>query len=116
MEEINVNCLASLRVFLDGTQRWNHSSNSGLPSNVSADALPAVFNEFFIDKIIKIRSDISYERLSTVFDEIRSNLSEDNSAPSDVTLTCFKNVSPEEVEKVIRQSSSFSCALDPFPT
>lgn len=37
------------------------------PSNVSESRLPLLFSEFFLDKIVKIRNDLSYDHCYTFY-------------------------------------------------
>ena len=63
------------------------------------------FVTFFSDKIAKIRNSFS------------SSYSFSIPPPPDVpNFSCFKQVSQEEIRKIIMKSPSKSCLLDPWPT
>ena len=94
---------------------WNQPADQ-LPSNVSKSALSTIFNEFFIDKIIKIRDDIGYSSVNEVFNDVRYNISDDDVHSDCPPLESFENVSSDELSKIISASSSASCELDPIPT
>ena len=47
------------------------------PSNIPEDSLSSVFNDFFLDKIIKIRNDIGHDDIIYSFDEISGNICPD---------------------------------------
>ena len=76
-----------------------------LPSKISVSSLAQRFNEFFIEKIVKIRESIGQcndptpEGLSVL-----------------CTMTSFSQVSVEYVGKLISSASNKSCDLDPMPT
>ena len=67
--------------------------------------LPARFSNFFMDKIVKIRSAMHLAK---------EDLSPD--LKNDQTLKNFQPATEEEIRKIILASSSASCNLDPIPT
>ena len=76
-----------------------------LPSHESKKGLADRFVTFFSDKIAKIRNSFS------------SSDSFSLPPPPDVpNFSCFKQVSQEEIRKIIMKSPSKSCLLDPWPT
>lgn len=83
-----------------------------LPSHRSAEELANQFADFFEDKIIKIRENLEISRASN------SSQADEKQEPPKVTklLSNFEPASEEEVLKLIRQSASKSCPLDPIPT
>ena len=88
----------------------NYKGDPALPSKLST-SLPKDFNEFFIDKIVKIRGTINDQVKTTLMTEI-SEICLANATQ----LTNFKTATIEEVKKIICGSSSATCSLDPIPT
>ena len=80
-----------------------------LPKNITLDKIPEVFNNYFVDKIAKIRSLLDSTNLPSVIE---------NYVPScnSCTLTEFDQVSPSLVKNVILSSPPKCCSLDPIPT
>ena len=88
----------------------NYKGDPALPSKPST-SLPMDFNEFFIDKIVKIHGTIDDQVRTTLMTEISE------ACPANATqLTNFKPATIEEVTKIICGSSSATCSLDPIPT
>ena len=83
-----------------------HSSPEAvLPSHESKKGLADRFFTFFSDKIDKIRNSFSSSDSFTL------------PPPPDVpNFSCFKQVSQEEIRKIIMKSPTKSCLLDPWPT
>ena len=76
-----------------------------LPSHESKKGLADRFVTFFSDKIAKIRNSFSSSDPFSL------------PPPPDVpNFSCFKQVSQEEIRKIIMKSPSKSCLLDPWPT
>lgn len=75
-----------------------------LPSNKKVRDLVDMFSDFFIEKISTIKRSIPHE--TPVFKP---------SLPA-CHLDCFNTVADSEVLKIIAQSPSKSCSLDPIPT
>ena len=88
------------------TQLFDQKESKVFPSNVSKAALPALFSDFFHSKVSRIRE--SLEQHSFDFDEPVTFEGEE--------LNCFRNVTQDEVKKIILSSPSKSCELDPLPT
>ncbi len=91
------------------------SKTSRYPSNIQEQSLPVVFGQYFIDKIIKIRGDISLEETEGVFNEIASNVLPDSVYITE-ELTSFTPTTNSEIESLIRKSPGTTCGLDPIPT
>ena len=78
-----------------------------LPDNQSEENLANTFNKYFLDKIEKIRNDLSAKISDKELnDEKTTNLRMDS----------FQNVSKDDVKRVITNLSSASCSLDPVKT
>ena len=89
-------------------------SNAGLPNSESSKALANTMSEYFVEKIANLRDDLAKMESSTKplsCPPVKSLLKQ----PSKL-LSCFSQVSEEEVEKIIRKANKTSCKLDPIPT
>ena len=87
----------------------NWKNDLVLPSH-NPTSLPDDFNDFFIDKIIKIRNDFtsnSQPITSIVDDVINADINK---------LSSFRPTTVEEIKKLLSKSSPASCLLDPMPT
>ena len=73
------------------------------------DKIPEFFNNYFVDKIAKIRSILDITTLPTVAENFVTSC-------NSCTLTEFDPVSSSLVKNVILSSSPKCCSLDPFPT
>ena len=83
-----------------------HSSpDAVLPPHESKKGLADRFVTFFSDKIVKIRNSFSSSDSFTL-----------PPLPDVPNFSCFKQVSQEEIRKIIMKSPSKSCLLDPWPT
>ena len=80
--------------------------------DVPPNVLCEKFNNFFYDKIVKIRDNIK-SNSGTLCRSIRYNL---EPGFTGIPLTEFKELSVEEVKKLIKSSATKSCELDPIPT
>ncbi len=78
-----------------------------LPDHDSIQELADRFGQFFIQKIDNIRTEIDTQPCSFPAQHYNQ--------PS-VTFSTFKPLSQEEVKKLVMQSKSTSCDLDPIPT
>ena len=88
----------------------NYKGDPALPSKPST-SLPTDFNEFFIDKIVKICGTIDDQVRTTLMTEISEE------CPANATqLTNFRPATIEEVTKIICGSSPATCSLHPIPT
>ena len=81
---------------------------AALPNNDSLDTLTETFNDFFIKKIEKIRSDLDSHTAQAP--DINVNY------PVTSSFQTFQPVSADIVHKLIVQSPTKSCQLDPIPT
>ena len=91
-------------------QPLGRTKESPLPPGFTNKELADRFNNYFIDKIAKIR---------LILLEICSQLPkyiEVEAAPSTTTLSRFCNLSQQEVRKMILATPNKSCELDPIPT
>ncbi len=79
-----------------------------LPDHESIQQLADSFGEFFINKIEDIRSEIDSQPCFYQAPSVPG-------APRD-TFSSFKELSEQEVKRLIFKSKSTSCALDPIPT
>ncbi len=85
----------------------NSNMDNPLPDHVSLQDLANRFGGFFKDKIVKIRQEIDSMQCSP------PDLSPTESPPN---MDSFTALSPEEVKKLIMESKSATCDLDPIPT
>ena len=87
---------------------------SSLPSHTSVEELANRFADFFTDKIVKIRRVLG----SDVFtqDTPDSNIETPSNTSKPPELSSFEPASQEEILKLIKESASKSCSLDPIPT
>ena len=76
-----------------------------LPSHESKKGLAERFVTFFSDKLAKIRNSFSSSDSFSL-----------PSPPNVPNFSCFKQVSQEEIRKIIMNSPSKLCLLDPWPT
>ena len=90
------------------------TSAPSLPSDDETEMLPARFSNFFMDKIVKIRSAIYSESDVSAMHLAKEDLFPD--LKNDQTLKNFQPATEEEIRKIILASSSASCNLDPIPT
>ena len=94
------------KTLLDG-----HSKVS-LPTGKTAQELSQDFSDFFIDKVEKIRSQITSQNQANVTqtDENQNHQEINN------RLIEFTPASEEEIKKLVIHSPNKSCELDPIPT
>ena len=97
----------SLFAFLD---KVGHKKKSLLPDG-SAEDLVTHFNDYFVQKITRIRQDLDVQAKDLPVD-----LPELDPEESDNIFSDFSEVSLEQVEKIITSASNATCALDPIPT
>ena len=84
-----------------------------LPDYTNPATLAQSFNIFFTDKIDKIMAIIEDRNKNTFM--VPSHVLElDEQSTS--TLTCFRNMTEDEIKNIIMHSPSKSCDLDPLPT
>ena len=97
----------SLFAFLD---KVGHKKKLLLPDE-SAEDLVTHFNDYFVQKIARIRQDLDVQAKDLPVD-----LPELDPEENDNIFTDFSEVSLEQVEKIITSASNATCALDPIPT
>ena len=97
----------SLFAFMD---KVCHKKQSLLPVG-SAEELVTSFNDYFVQKITRIRKDLDDQHMDLPID-----LPELDPGENDHHFSEFDDVSPEQVEKIIKSASSATCTLDPIPT
>ena len=86
----------------------NKSKSTSLPSHTSKKDLADDFSDYFMDKVNKIRQSL---------EEIQSSNSQNaESSDSPTILSVLAPATEDEVRKIIRSSSSTTCASDPMPT
>ena len=90
------------------------TSAPSLPSDDETETLPACFSNFFMGKIVKIRSAIYSESDASAMHLAKEDLFPD--LKNHQTLKNFQCATEEEIRKIILASSSASCNLDPIPT
>ena len=81
-----------------------------LPNNIKKDDLPNIFSTFFHDKIKEIR-----DNLDALSDNDTNPYYADNLHQLS-TFSNFRTVTELEVRKIILESKSKTCTLDPIPT
>ena len=84
------------------------SHSPTLPPGKQPSELVCTFSNFFIDKIMKIRADISNQDPLEPTSEMAQDLT--------CSLDSWQPATVEEVGKVIMASPTKSCSLDPIPT
>ena len=87
-----------------------YEKQSLLPDG-SAEELVTSFNDYFVQKITRIRKDLNDQHR-----DIPIYLPELDPDENDHHFSEFDDVSPEQVEKIIKSASSATCTLDPIPT
>ena len=91
----------------------NWKSDPVVPSSSSPDTLPNDFNDFFLNKIIKIRDALNLEIKNKAMDEVLQEITSDRNMNP---LSNFSPASTDEIKKIIMSSSSATCKLDSIPT
>ena len=84
-----------------------------LPLSHSPLALAENFNDFFITKIQKIRTDL--EELESTISPMSVDINS-HMYPASTKLDKFDPCSVEEIEKILNISNKTTCQLDPIPT
>jgi exonuclease III len=87
-----------------------HKKQVVLPDQ-PADKLVSSFNDFFVQKIERIRKDLDEQA-----GNIPQDIPEHDTERAVTSLTSFTPVSVQDVEKILSSASGASCALDPIPT
>ena len=84
-----------------------------LPDYTNPATLMQSFNKFFTDKIVNIKAIIGDRNKNTF--TVPSHVPElDEQSTS--TLTCFRNMTEDEIKNIVIHSPSKSCDLDPLPS
>ena len=91
----------------------NWKSTQTYPSTVAAETLPCDFNDFFINKVIKIRNVLDLQSQTFAAEDV---IAESNASQPSQKLTQFSQATTDEVRKIILTSSSATCELDSVPT
>ena len=89
---------------------FGKKKTSALPTHDDTTELCDRMASFFTDKIAKIHEEL---------ESTKGNIDPmylDQVLPDDACFTDFSPLSEEEVEKIIRNSPSKTCSLDPLPT
>jgi len=98
-------CKDSKQLFKIVNKLLGKKTEAVLPTKIFADCLAQRFNDFFIEKILKIRESIPPC---------------DNPTPAGFSVLCamssFSQVSVDYVSRLISSASNKSCDLDPMPT
>ena len=86
-----------------------------LPLYQSATSLANKFNDFFVNKIVKIREDLKIIVTKFTTGDVKESQPSitENKPPE---LHTFKPTSEDEVRKMIMRTKSTQCSLDPIPT
>ena len=87
-------------------------TDNPLPPHTSAKDLADNFSEFFISKISKIQENLE----AVVHNSNNEQQDEQETHRCNQQFNDFKCVTEDEVQKIINQSPSKSCSLDPIPT
>ena len=81
-----------------------------LPNNVSISNMPELFNNFFISKISKIRSDLDASNICVMSSSLEDTIT------TYEPMSSFTKLSLQDVKAIILSSPCKSCCLDPLPT
>ena len=97
---------------------FHKNSEVLLPAHDNAYNLATRFNNFFIQKIVNIRSDLQAVSVNLPSLNSLPSLTETTvmSHPSPPVLSDFEPTTVAELLKIIRTSKATTCDLDPFPT
>ena len=106
---VNDNSNNSKKLYKVVNTLLNKTNEQHLPSHDSAEEVANRFGNYFHDKIVKIREDLSTLRESVTHEEPPTE-------PVQCRLTEFEPASEKEVKKIIMDTASKSCMLDPMPT
>ena len=86
-----------------------------LPPCESKQQLSNEFNEYFIDKISKIR-DILFASIDDLNSKGYDHATYTTDPPVNTLLTCYRELTIDEVVKLIMRALTKSCESDPIPT
>jgi hypothetical protein len=93
------------KLFREVNKLLHRGNKSALPSHTTIDELPDKFGEYFISKIDTIREGFPPVVPSHEYSPVTSS-----------SLEEFEPVSVDNLTKVIKQTPSKQCSLDPLPT
>ena len=82
-----------------------------LPDINDRSIMASSFSEYFINKIVKINTDLASERGNAAVSEIKELL-----CSNDVILNSFRDATEKEVETAINSSSASTSDIDPIPS
>jgi hypothetical protein len=85
----------------------HRKNDTPLPPHKNESELANKFNDFFLNKVENIRDEL---------DKGNNQLQDEEDSFSGSCLTKYKILTPEEVKKLVFDSSNKSCELDPIPT
>jgi hypothetical protein len=104
------NCSDQKQLFKVANQLLHRKTVAPLPEHESLEDLAEKFSQFFIDKIKNIRTGLEPGDSSKIDPHAQDTefLGQE--------LNCFEPATEEEIRKIINNSSSATCLLDPIPT
>ena len=85
-----------------------HSVNIFFLPGQPAEPLVSSFNDFFVQKIERIRKDLDEQA-----GNIPQDIPEHDTERAVTSLTSFSPVSVQDIEKILSSASGASCAFDP---
>ena len=81
------------------------AEKTSFPNNILEENLPTEFNDYFVNKVDRMRDDLDRLPSDPTFEE----------QPCSESLTHFKAVSEDEVNNIILKSPKKMCQPDPLP-
>ena len=87
-------------------------NNCVLPKGRSEMELASEFSTFFIEKVNRVQQSIDNDRQSNSHSMVMASLR----VPTTATLSSWQMVNEVEVRKIIMESPTKHCSLDPLPT
>ena len=94
----------------------NKSTEVPLPLHESAKELATRFNKFFLEKIITIRQDLKSVALNLKPLPSLPQTTPDHSSTNTPVLSNFTPTTEDEIKKIIMETKTTQCLLDPIPT
>ena len=79
-----------------------------MPTNIPLNEQSDTFSKYFHDKVRTLRSEL--DKIADIKDPLLFD------KPCSSSFTNFKEISQDDVQKIILNSNSKSCSLDPIPT
>ena len=94
------------------------TEKTSLPEAESDVALASQFNDFFTDKITKIRNELSpsESNISAEKTTVQTDSQFSPDLPDEARMNSFQSALEDEIEKIIPSAKSTTCKQDPFPT